>query len=981
MKKRILCKKWLAVLLTLLLLVWSVPICAGAAEPEIVRMTAENIQIIVGTNGGIFSDYDPEIGDYTEGYFRYWYSPTVTVFFQDGTSQEVHGRLEWNGEWYGVSCTDDQSAKTPWGIGEHTVTAELLGATAEFTVEIVENPVVRIELADPAPIQIIEGTNGDMYSDYDPETDSTVEFYRYSYAPTIIVFFQDGTSQEVHNGLDWNGQWYAISCTDDQSAKTPWGVGAHTATVELMGAAVECTVEIVESPVVRMELTDTAPIQIVERSNGYMDYEYDMETGSSVDFYRYLYYPAVTVFFRDGTSQEVHGGLEWNGEWHGISCTDDQSAATPWGIGTHTATIELLGATAECTVEIVQSPVVRIVSSPIQIIEGTNGDMYSDYDPETDSMVEYFHYRYYPTVTVFFQDGTSQEVNGGLEWNGEWYGVSCTDDQSAATPWGIGTHTATIALLGATAECTVEIVENPVARIELAGTAPIQIVEGTNGDMDSDYDPETDSMVEYFHYRYYPTVTVFFQDGTSQEVNGGLEWKGEWYSISCTDDQSAATPWGVGTHTVTVEFLGETAECTVEIVGSPIASLSVTTDRALIQGLDDFEAFRDILQFDVTVLYKDGTKISGDFDEIYAKTGYSPRISCDISPSDWSIGTQTVSVSFMGFSADTDIEIIANPYKSIAISGERTMDILFTKTNGETVSANAISLECRGGDENGLFGTLTTDQGVYSVEFSFEQDNENAFNAKNLSLSIGDMTSNTLPNCKWVKAQIYKDSFVYFSYAASQISYLNIQFDGTLTRDNIDGIITLATYCDNDFDGFSWDDAIEDDIGMYVILSAEEVQRRIEKYFGIANADLTLAHGYDAKTDTVKIYALAGGFDAQNSTIVYENGQWVLNCTVDCGDEHPTLNLIVTEDMVIQHIDLPIPEISFADMNGNGELDLSDYARMANIAIGKRTPTAYDRLCGDLNADTVVDFFDVSLLDLILNGKYTLQEILDLKRA
>ena len=981
MKKRILCKKWLAVLLTLLLLVWSVPICAGAAEPEIVRITAENIQIIVGTNGGIFSDYDPEIGDYTEGYFRYWYSPTVTVFFQDGTSQEVHNGLEWNGEWYGISCRDDQSAKTPWGVGTHTATVELMGAAVECTVEIVESPVVRIELADPAPIQIIEMSNGYLDSEHDPETDSTVEFYRYSYSPTIIVFFQDGTSQEVNNGLDWNGQWYGISCTDDQSAKTPWGVGTHTATVELMGAAVECTVEIVESPVVRMELIDTAPIQIIERSNGYMDSEYDFETESSVEFYRYQYYPTVTVFFRDGTSQEVQGGLDWNGEWHGISCTDDQSAATPWGVGTHTATVALMGATVECTVEIVESPVVRIVSSPLQIIERTNGYMDSDYDPEIDSTVEYFRYRYHPTVTVFFRDGTSQEVFGGLEWNGEWYGVSCTDDQSAATPWGVGTHTATVALMGAAAECTVEILENPVARIELAGTAPIQIVEGTNGDMYSDYDPETDSMVEYFHYRYHPTVTVFFQDGTSQEVDSGLEWKGEWYSISCTDDQSAATPWGVGTHTVTVEFLGETAECTVEIVESPLASFSVTPDRALIQGLDDFEMFENSIQFDMTVLYKDGTQVSGDFNEIYLQTGYYPSISCDISPSDWSVGTQTVSVSFMGISADIDIEIIANPYESIAISGERTMDILFTKTNGETVSAHGISFECYGGGENGLFGSLTTDQGVYSVEFSFEQDNENAFNAKNLSLKIGDMTSNALPNCKWVQAQIYKDSFIFFSYIASQGSYLNIQFDGTLTRDNIDGIITLATYFDDNFNGFSWDDAIEDDIGMYVILSAEEVQRRIEKYFGVANADLTLAHGYDAKTDTVKIYALIGGFDAQSSTIVYENGQWVLNCTFDFVDEHPTLNLIVTEDMVIQHIDLPIPEISFADMNGNGELDLSDYARMANIAIGKRTPTTYDRLCGDLNADTVVDFFDVSLLDLILNGKYTLQEILDLKRA
>ncbi|MGN0519312.1 MAG: dockerin type I repeat-containing protein [Candidatus Fimenecus sp.] len=873
MKKRILCKKMLAVFLAVLLTVWFVPICVGAAESEIAYITAEDMQIIVGTNGGIFSDYDPEIGDYTEGYFRYWYTPTVTAFFQDGTSQEVTGGLEWNGEWYGISCTDDQSAATPWGIGTHTATVEFLGATAECTVEIIESPVVRIEPADIAPIQIIEGTNGYMDSEYDPETDSTVEYFRYWYAPTV------------------------------------------------------------------------------------------------------------TAFFQDGTSQEVTGGLEWNGEWYGFSCTDDQSAATPWGIGSHTATVELLGATLECTVEIVESPVLRMEVAPIQIIEGTNGDVFSDYDPETDSTVEYFHYWYSPAVTVFFQDGTSQKVYGGLEWNGEWYGISYTDDQSVATPWGIGTHTAVAEFLGVATECTVEIVENPVVRIELTDNAPIQIIEGTNGYMDSEFDPETDSTVEYFRYWYSPTVTVFFQDGTSQEVTGGLEWNGEWYGFSCTDDQSAATPWDIGTHTATVEFLGATVECTVEIVESPIVSLCVTPDRALIQGLDTFEAFPEILQFDMTVFYKDGTQISGDFSEIYLQTGYYPSISYDISPSDWSVGTQTVSVSFMGISVDIDIEIIANPYESITISGDRALDITFTKTNGETVSAHGISFDCYGGGENVYFGCFVTDQGVYSVEFTFEQDTENAFNLKNLSLTIGDMTSNTLQNCKWVKAQYYKSWWTYYCCMASWCNYLNIQFDGTLTQDNIDGIIALATHFDDDFNGFLWEDAIEDDIGMYVILSAEEVQRRIEKYFGVANADLTLAHSYDAKTDTVKIYELSGEFYIRNSTIVYEDGQWVLNCTFTCDTEHPTFNLIVTEDMVIQHIDMPMPEISYADMNGNGELDLSDYASMANIAIGKQTPTTYDRLCGDLNADTVVDFFDVSLLDLILSGKYTLQEILDLKRS
>ncbi|MDO4154471.1 MAG: leucine-rich repeat protein [Clostridia bacterium] len=67
----------------------------------------------------------------------------------------------------------------------------------------------------------------------------------------------------------------------------------------------------------------------------------------------------------------------------------------------------------------------------------------------------------------------------------------------------------------------------------------------------------------------------------------------------------------------------------------------------------------------------------------------------------------------------------------------------------------------------------------------------------------------------------------------------------------------------------------------------------------------------------------------------------------------------------------PTEEIVYTpgDLDGNGEIALTDYALMRNIAIGMVTVTDEAVLkAGDLNGDTVVDFFDVALLDLKLNG-------------
>lgn len=67
----------------------------------------------------------------------------------------------------------------------------------------------------------------------------------------------------------------------------------------------------------------------------------------------------------------------------------------------------------------------------------------------------------------------------------------------------------------------------------------------------------------------------------------------------------------------------------------------------------------------------------------------------------------------------------------------------------------------------------------------------------------------------------------------------------------------------------------------------------------------------------------------------------------------------------------PSEEVKYApgDVDGNGEIALTDYALMVNIALGAVSVRDTAVLeAGDLNGDTVVDFFDVALLNLMLSG-------------
>ncbi len=335
-------------------------------------LTCESVEIMEGTSGYTTTDYNMEIGSYVEYYYYNYFYPTFTVEFTDGTvySNQQYS-VEHNGQFYHMSFMTDQSCYNQWGVGTHTVTAQLGDATAEFSVEIFKCPVVSVTCDS---VEIIEKTSGYYTTGFD-ENYNEIEYYCYNdFQPTFSVTFDDGTTfTNQRYGVTYHGQYYSLDCYTDQSGTNTWGLGDHTVTGRLMGYEVEFVATIVESPIASLIINDC---EFIEGTHGRYEEEHDWETGKISTYYRYDCYNNISgkVIFRDGTFIEINSsGFEYRGNYYHFSIQDEQNYENQWGIGEHIVKASVAGVETTYTVRVIKPPYVSIeVLSVADVIEGRN---------------------------------------------------------------------------------------------------------------------------------------------------------------------------------------------------------------------------------------------------------------------------------------------------------------------------------------------------------------------------------------------------------------------------------------------------------------------------------------------------------------------------------------------------------------------------------------------------------------------------------
>jgi len=231
----------------------------------------------------------------------------------------------------------------------------LMATDSNITAVSEEPEIIHIEFET---YECIDGVTETAVGRNEETGNWDVLYQKYTYWPDCVITFQDGTVVDAENGFfEYNGNGYCVLdyCTDDQSPTNSWGLGQHIVNVDIFGYQTSFAVTVVENPIVSIECES---LVIVEGTSGYIENDYDDETGEIIgEYYRYDLYPTFTVTLADGTVvSDLQGHFLHEGNMYPLTWEDDQGCENQWTAGnTYTATAELLGRYDEFEITIVEA--------------------------------------------------------------------------------------------------------------------------------------------------------------------------------------------------------------------------------------------------------------------------------------------------------------------------------------------------------------------------------------------------------------------------------------------------------------------------------------------------------------------------------------------------------------------------------------------------------------------------------------------------
>ena len=312
-----------------------------------------------------------------------------------------------------------------------------------------------------------------------------------------------------------------------------------------------------------------------------------------------------------------------------------------------------------------------------------DGQLVEELDGYWDDDFSYFYYWldyskikitvYYDNGAVLTDDTYNIESTTGEIFN---YLTSSADD-----PWHVGINEAEYDFAGFTGTFEVEVVENPVASVDISYDG--QLYENISGSMYDD-----GSGQEYFRYDIDQNdlyLTVTNKDGTVYEGTYWEVYEQTGLDVLLDSDQSAQNPWTVGRHQFTYSYAGITGTLDVEVLENPIQSVTVEQTEPLIENysgnwisdedsVDRWFEYRELDNLLVTVTYKDGTVYAGDPGSVWGETGFNFSTYTDQSSDNpWGVGVHTVEYSFAGFNGTFEVKIVENPIQSMEVTYNKTL--------------------------------------------------------------------------------------------------------------------------------------------------------------------------------------------------------------------------------------------------------------------------------------------------------------------
>ncbi|MBQ4569979.1 MAG: dockerin type I repeat-containing protein [Ruminococcus sp.] len=435
-------------------------------------------------------------------------------------------------------------------------------AYAKVEMNVVENPVESIEYTG-APLVVEENVDGELYED--------VFYYYYGFSDedTFKVCYKDGTSEEININervYTYEPGMYPVYYYDDQF-ETPWTAGAdNIVTLSYLGFYAEVPVEIVPEG----SLPDNGDdgnddgnddpdyiLPIIGEEAEIIEVTVNDEESTTVKFT-----PDASGYYQFYSTGEydTHGLLKDAEDWwygyanNGLNEEDENFFLKSYLEAGETYILEIsVFENGECVFDVVMEPAEKYVTD-IELVK----------EPDINYVYEGAEFdSFFPEgmeLEFTFSDGSKEQKK--IEALDDIYSRIC--GSKIDMTFGDDDYIRITCDEGAE-DYYLNIIENPVDRIEYNGY-PFEIYEGTNG--------YYDDMDEQFYYTEMEfsdsdTVTVYYKDGTSEEININerlYEYEHGIYPLYTYDNQYKE-PWTAGgEYVMYIEYLGCEAEVPVKIL-------------------------------------------------------------------------------------------------------------------------------------------------------------------------------------------------------------------------------------------------------------------------------------------------------------------------------------------------------------------------------------------------------------------------------
>ncbi len=480
---------------------------------------------------------------------------------------------------------------------------------------------------------------------------------------------------------------------------------------------------------------------------------------------------------------------------------------------------------------------------------------------------------------------------------------------------------------------------------------------------------------EYFHYNIasaVPVFTVVYEDGR-EEYGDESVLTGE---VEIFDDQDIAH-WELGAHDVLAYYRGVECKFEVEVIENPVASLSVSASKPLKQGWDtyvlsyfddeDNEIFYDYYDVEdaglvYTITLKDGSEIVGTNEEIYEITGYFVDEYSNQAVTPFVIGKNTVNFEFLGAEATCELELIANPYKGIELSGETELILTFIGVDEkDTYTTKIVDMYVLDEGLGSLDCIFYTEDGeVYEGQYNCYYDEVvgNAYNYL-VSVKINEYYSNIIELNAWFMVRVSLEAVLLAStvYVDSSFLLTGELFDGydiTSEDKSIDDLVALAIYLGAE------EITDMDEQFAYITCTAEAVEEYIAVLFGL-EADVTQSKFYDSETKTLTVMIpLELGVYYETKAMLFEGEQWTLYSDIYNydGEKVGELAVSLSIDGIITSIEYTDMKPKLGDANGDFKVTSVDARYILQYIAELRTEDEVNLEYMDVNGDGEITSVD-----------------------